>query len=192
MAHLVGRKAPHFSSSAIVNGSFSKGFSLDQYIGNSNVLFFFYPKSFTGLCQSELQAFDVQLDAFKAVDTVVVGCSTDTSDTQRAFMKVPQAEGGIQGVRYPLVSDANKTITTNYDVLSGEYDYTEDGLLSADSDMVALRGLFLIDKTGVVQHQLINFYPLGRSVDEALRMASALHHVQTHGEGCPANWTPAS
>ncbi len=188
MAHLVGRKAPHFSSSAIVNGSFSKGFSLDQFIGSSNVLFFFYPKSFTGLCQSELQAFDEQLDGFKAVDTAVVGCSTDTSEAQMAFMKIPQSEGGIEGIRYPLVSDASKTIATNYDVLSGEYDYTEDGLLSADSDMVALRGLFLIDKTGIIQHQLINFYPLGRSVNEALRMASALHHVQTHGEGCPANW----
>jgi peroxiredoxin (alkyl hydroperoxide reductase subunit C) len=102
------------------------------------------------------------------------------------------AHGGIKGVNYPLVSDANKTISTNYDVLSGEYDYTEDGHISADSDMVALRGLFLIDKTGIVQHQLINFYPLGRSVDEALRLASALHHVQTHGEGCPANWQPTS
>lgn len=192
MAHLVGRKAPHFSSSAIVNGSFSKDFSLDQFIGKSNVLFFFYPKSFTSICQSELQAFDVCIDAFKALDTVVVGCSTDTSEVHKAYMNVPQSEGGIAGIQYPLVSDANKTISTNYDVLSGDYDYGDDGLLSADSDMVALRGLFLIDKTGMVQHQLINFYALGRSVDEALRMASALHHLQTHGEGCPANWTPAS
>ncbi|MDG2208412.1 MAG: redoxin domain-containing protein [Flavobacteriales bacterium] len=157
MVHLVGRKAPHFSSSATVNGSFSKAFSLDQFIRKSNVLFFFYPKSFTSLCQSELQAFDARIEAFKAVDTVVVGCSTDTSDVHKAFMNVPQSEGGIAGIQYPLVFDANKTISTNYDVLSGDYDYEDEGLLSADSDMVALRGLFLIDKTGVVQHQLINF-----------------------------------
>lgn len=192
MAHLVGRQAPHFSSSAVINESIANGFSLDQFIGKQNVLFFFYPKSFTGLCQSELHAFNEQLDAFKAVDTAIVGCSTDTSDVHMAFLNASPSHGGIKGVNYPLVSDANKTISTNYDVLSGEYDYTEDGHISADSDMVALRGLFLIDKTGMVQHQLINFYPLGRSVDEALRLASALHHVQTHGEGCPANWQPTS
>ena len=192
MPHLVGRKAPHFSSSAVIDESITKDFSLDQFIGKSNVILFFYPKSFTGLCQSELNAFNEQIEAFRAVDTTVVGCSTDTSDVHLAFLSADPSQGGIKGLNYPLVSDANKTIATNYDVLSGEYDYTEDGLISADSDMVALRGLFLIDKNGIVQHQLINFYPLGRSVDEALRMASALHHVQTQGTGCPANWKPAT
>ncbi len=127
------------------------------YQKKQRAVFLLSEKSFTSLCQSELQAFDARIEAFKAVDTVVVGCSTDTSDVHKAFMNVPQSEGGIAGIQYPLVFDANKTISTNYDVLSGDYDYEDEGLLSADSDMVALRGLFLIDKTGVVQHQLINF-----------------------------------
>ena len=107
-------------------------------------------------------------------------------------MNVPQSEGGIAGIQYPLVSDANKTISTNYDVLSGDYGlWRTTDFYPPIPTWSLCAGLFLIDKTGMVQHQLINFYALGRSVDEALRMASALHHLQTHGEGLSSQLTPA-
>ena len=186
---LVGKNAPHFSSNAYVNGKIVRNFSLEAYKGKQNVLLIFYPKNFTSLCQSELVAFQDQLIEFEARNTAVVACSTDTADSHAAAARIPREDGGIMGVQFPIVSDANKTIATNYDVISGEYDYSEDGLLTSNSEMTALRGSFLIDKNGMVQHHLLNFFPLGRSVDEALRMADALCHVQESGQGCPANWT---
>ena len=102
---------------------------------------------------------------------------------------MPKAQGGIQGVTYPLVADTAKTISTNYDVLTGMYDYDEEGNLTSENELIAFRGLFLIDKDGIVQHQLVNNLPLGRNVDEALRVLDALIHVETVGEVCPANWS---
>ena len=101
---------------------------------------------------------------------------------------MPKEEGGLKGVTYPLVADLNKTVSTNYDVLAGEYDYDEEGNLLAHGNLVAYRGLFLIDKEGIVRHQLVNFFPIGRSVDEAIRVLDAWIHNETHGEVCPANW----
>ena len=186
---LVGRTAPHFSSNAYVDGKIVPNFSLETYRGKKNVLLIFYPKDFTSLCQSELVAFQDRLADFESRDTAVVACSTDTADAHAAAARVPRDQGGIQGVQFPIVSDANKTIATNYDVINGEYEYSEDGLLTCGAEMISLRASFLIDKNGMVQHELINFFTLGRSVDEALRMADALCHVQEHGEGCPANRT---
>ena len=102
---------------------------------------------------------------------------------------MPKAQGGIQGVTYPLVADTAKTISTNYDVLTGMYDYDEEGNLISDNELIAFRGLFLIDKDGIVQHQLVNNLPLGRNVNEAIRVLDALIHVETEGEVCPANWS---
>jgi len=105
---------------------------------------------------------------------------------------VPRAEGGAEGVSFPLVSDANKTITTNYGVLTGEYDYNDDGQLEAPNDLVAYRATFLIDKQGQVMHQLVNHLPIGRDVDETLRVVDAVRLLQENGQACPANWRPAA
>jgi peroxiredoxin (alkyl hydroperoxide reductase subunit C) len=189
MAVLVGQQAPPILSNAVVNGEIVSGFSLDQSLGKKNVVFFFYPKDFTYVCPTELHAFNEKLAEFEKRETAVVACSTDTAESHAAYLRVPKAQGGIEGIQYPIVADSNKTIATNYDVINGDYEYTEDGHLTSPSEMVAYRGLFLIDKQGVVQHQLVNNLPLGRNVDEALRMVDALRHHEEKGEVCPANWS---
>lgn len=189
MAVLVGKKAPHFTANAVIDGTkIVEDFSLDRYLGDHYVVFFFYPKDFTFVCPTELHAFQAKLKEFEKRDTVVVGCSTDTEYSHWAWLQLPKKQGGIHGVTYPIVADTNKTISKNFDVLTGEYDIDEDDQLVATAELVAYRGLFLIDKHGVVQHQLVNNMPLGRSVDEALRMVDALRHFEEHGEVCPANW----
>ena len=142
MAVLVGRKAPHFSETAVVNGSdIVHNFSLDQYLGEKYVVLFFYPKDFTYVCPTEIHAFQEMLGDFEARNCAVIGVSTDTPETHQAYLRVAKDNGGIQGVTYPLVADTNKTISTNYDVLAGEYDYDEEGNLTADGEMIAYRGL---------------------------------------------------
>jgi peroxiredoxin (alkyl hydroperoxide reductase subunit C) len=190
MSVLVGKKAPHFSASAVVNGgTIVNGFSLDQFIGKNPVLFFFYPKDFTFVCPSELHAFQDKLADFEKRGTKVVACSTDTEESHWGWLQVPKNKGGIEGVTYPIVADTSKTISEAFGVLAGEYDYDIDGNLVANGPMIAYRGLFLIDKNGVVMHQLVNNFPLGRNVDEALRMVDALQFFEENGEVCPANWT---
>jgi len=189
MSVLVGKKAPSFSAKAVVNGEdIVDGFSLDQYIGKNHVLFFFYPKDFTFVCPTELHAFQAKLDEFEARGVKVVACSTDTEESHWGWLQMHKDEGGIQGLTYPIVADTSKTISTNYGVLAGDYDVDEDGNLIASGPMIAYRGLFLIDKEGTVQHQVVNNFPLGRSVNEALRMVDALLHFEEKGEVCPANW----
>ena len=190
MAVLVGQKAPHFSSAAVLNGNqIVSDFSLNQYLDKKYVVLFFYPKDFTFVCPTELHAFQEKLGEFESRGCAVVGCSTDTAESHAAYLRMPKNQGGIQGVTYPLVADTAKTISTNYDVLTGMYDYDEEGDLISDNELIAYRGLFLIDKDGIVQHQLVNNLPLGRNVDEAIRTLDALIHVETVGEVCPANWT---
>jgi peroxiredoxin (alkyl hydroperoxide reductase subunit C) len=190
MSTLVGRKAPHFSAGAVVNGgTVVNGFSLDQYIGKKHVVFFFYPKDFTFVCPSELHAFQSRLADFEARGCAVVACSTDTEESHWGWLQMDKAAGGIKGITYPVVADTAKTISMNYGVLAGDYDYNEEGQVEATGPMIAYRGLFLIDKSGVVQHALINNFPLGRNVDEALRMVDALQFFEENGEVCPANWT---
>jgi peroxiredoxin (alkyl hydroperoxide reductase subunit C) len=189
MGVLVGKKAPSFKAAAVVNGmEIVQGFSLDQYIGKNHVLFFFYPKDFTFVCPSELHAFQAKLDQFEARGVKVVACSTDTEESHWAWLQTPKNKGGIEGVKYPIVADTSKTISEAYGVLAGEYEYDMDGTLVANGPMIAYRGLFLIDKTGTVMHQLVNMFPLGRNVDEALRMVDALQFFENNGEVCPANW----
>lgn len=190
MAVLVGKKAPSFSAPAVVNGGqIEDNFSLDQYIGKNPVVFFFYPKDFTFVCPSELHAFQSKLAEFEARGAKVVACSTDTPESHWGWLQVPKNKGGIEGITYPLVADVSKTISTAFGVLAGEYDYDMEGNLVATGDMIAYRGLFLIDKEGTVMHQLVNNFPLGRNVDEALRMVDALQFFEENGEVCPANWT---
>ncbi len=189
MSVLVGRKAPSFSTGAVINGEeIVNDFSLDQYIGKNYVLFFFYPKDFTFVCPTELHAFQSKLDEFKSRGCEVVAASTDTEESHWGWLQMSKDNGGIEGITYPIVADTDKTISTNYGVLAGDYDYNELGELVADGPMIAYRGLFLIDKEGTVQHQIVNNFPLGRNVDEALRMLDALKHFEEKGEVCPANW----
>ena len=186
---LVGKKAPSFKATAIVNGgTTAEDFSLDQYIGNKHVVLFFYPKDFTFVCPTELHAFQEKLAEFEARGCAVVGCSTDTAETHWGWLQLSKEQGGIKGVKYPLVADCDKTISAAFDTLFGDYYEDEEGRLAASGPMIAFRGLYLIDKEGVVQHQLINNLPLGRNVDEALRMVDALQFFEENGEVCPANW----
>lgn len=190
MSTLVGQKAPSFTAAAVLNGgTVEENFSLDQYIGKKNVVFFFYPKDFTFVCPSELHAFQEKLAEFESRDTAVVACSTDTEETHWGWLQMDKAAGGIKGVKYPIVADTSKCISANYGVLFGDYDLDEEGNLMATGPMIAYRGLFLIDKEGTVRHALVNDLPLGRNVDEALRMVDALTFFEENGEVCPANWT---
>ena len=192
MAVLTGKKAPLFEADAVVNGSeFVEKFSLEQYLGKKYVVFFFYPLDFTFVCPTEILAFQERLQEFEAKNCAVVGCSVDSKFSHWAWLNTELKDGGIKGVKFPLVSDLSKSIAQNFDVLAGEYVYdSEDDEIDFDGEAVAYRGLFLIDKQGVVRHQLVNDLPLGRSVDEALRMVEALQCFEENGEVCPANWKP--
>lgn len=189
MAVLVGRKAPEFTAQAVVNGNqFVENFSLTQYIGKKHVLFFFYPKDFTFVCPTELHAFQEKIAEFEKRNVQVIACSTDTEQSHWGWLQMKKSDGGIKGVTYPIIADTNKTISKNFDVLAGDYYYDENDQLQAEGELVAYRGLFLIDREGIVRHQIVNDLSLGRSVDEALRMVDALQFVEEHGEACPANW----
>jgi peroxiredoxin (alkyl hydroperoxide reductase subunit C) len=187
---LVGKKAPHFSAGAVINGEeIVENFSLDQYIGKKNVIFFFYPKDFTFVCPTEIHAFQEKLAAFEKRDTIVVGCSTDSEETHLAWLNTPKDNAGIQGVTFPIVADNSKVVSLNYGVLGGEYAFdNETGLWSFIGAPIAYRGTFLIDKEGIVRHESINDFPLGRNIDEYLRLVDAQLHVEKFGEVCPANW----
>lgn len=188
MSTLVGKPAPLFTAQAVQEDAILPSFSLEQYLGKKYVVLFFYPKDFTFVCPTELHAFEQQRAEFEARNTQIVACSTDTEYSHWGWLQVPKGQGGIQGVKYPIVADTNKLISEAYGVLNGEYFYDEDGSFRASSELVAYRGLFLIDKQGVVQHQLVNNMPLGRSVRETLRMVDALQHFEEHGEVCPMDW----
>lgn len=189
MAVLVGKKAPLFKADAVVNGnSFVENFSLEQYIGKKHVIFFFYPLDFTFVCPTEIIAFQDKLAEFEKRNCAVVGCSIDSKFSHWAWLNTEKNKGGIKGVTFPLVSDISKTISENYDVLAGEYIYNESNEMEFKGAAVAYRGLFLIDKQGIVRHQVVNDLSLGRSVDEALRMLDALQFFEENGEVCPANW----
>lgn len=174
MGTLVGKQAPDMHAKAVVNGHIIDGFTLSQYRGKYVVLFF-YPLDFTFVCPTELHAFQDCLKAFEERNAQVIGCSVDSCYSHFAWLNTPKNRGGIQGVSYPLVADLNKSISTAYDVL-------------IPHEGIAYRGLFLIDRNGLVRHQVINDLPLGRSVDEALRILDALIYFETYGEVCPANW----
>ena len=173
MSVLVTKPAPDFKAEAVVDGQFTQ-VQLSDYKGKYVVLFF-YPLDFTFVCPTELHAFQEKYAAFQALGVELIGVSVDSQFSHFAWVNTPKAKGGIEGVKYPLVADLTKQISKDYDVL------LEDA-------GVALRGLFLIDKEGIVQHQVVNNLPLGRSVDEALRLVEALKFTEEYGEVCPANW----
>ena len=170
----MGRKAPDFSAKAVVKGKIVDQYSLASSLGKYVVLFF-YPLDFTFVCPTELHAFQEKLGEFKKRNAVLIACSIDSCYSHCAWLNTPKAKGGIEGIEYPLISDLNKTIARDYQVLEEE-------------SGVAYRGLFVLDKKGIVRHQLINDLPIGRSVDETLRVLDALIFHEQHGEVCPANW----
>ena len=188
MAILVGKRAPSFRASAVVDGKLEEDFSLDRYLGKKYVLFYFYPADFSKVCPTEILAFQDRLAEFEQRNVAVVGCSTDSQYAHLAWQQLPRDPGGIAGVRYPLVADATKTISANYDVLGGHYDYTAEGEMTYVGSPMAYRGLFLIDQDGIVRHQLVNDRPLGRSLNEAIRMIDALQFYEKNGEACPVDW----
>ncbi|TCJ12913.1 peroxiredoxin C [Parasulfuritortus cantonensis] len=176
MAVLVGKQAPDFTAAAVLgNGEIVDNFNFKQATAGKYAVVFFYPLDFTFVCPSELLAFDHRLNEFKARNVEVIGVSIDSHFTHNAWRNTPVNQGGIGAVGYTLVADLNHAICKAFDV------ETPDG-------NVAFRGSFLIDKSGMVQHQVVNNLPLGRNVDEMLRMVDALQFFEEHGEVCPAGW----
>jgi peroxiredoxin 2/4 len=189
MSVLVGKKAPNFIAAAVINGSeIVEKFSLEQYLGKKYVVFYFYPADFTFVCPTEIIAFQNKIAEFEKRNVAVVGCSVDSEFSHWKWLQTEKKEGGIKGVKYPLVADQSKTIAENYDVLAGEWDYTDEGTAHFIGTARSYRGLFLIDKKGIVRHQVVNDMPIGRSIEEALRVIDALQFNEEHGEVCPADW----
>jgi peroxiredoxin (alkyl hydroperoxide reductase subunit C) len=175
MAVLVGKPAPDFTANAVMGDNTIRSFTLSQEIKGKHAVIFFYPLDFTFVCPSELIAFDHRLDEFKQRGVEVIGISIDSQFTHLAWKNTPVNNGGIGQVQYPLIADVKHEICRAYDVEFG-------------AAGVAFRGSFLIDKNGVVRHQVVNDLPLGRNVDEMLRMVDALQFTEEHGEVCPAGW----
>ena len=175
MAVLVGKQAPDFTANAVMGNNEIRPFTLSQEIKGKYAVIFSYPLDFTFVCPSELIAFDHRLDEFKKRGVEVIGVSIDSQFTHLAWKNTPVNNGGIGQVQYPLVADVKHEICRAFDVEFGPAG-------------VAFRGSFLIDKNGVVRHQVVNDLPLGRNVDEMLRMVDALQFTEEHGEVCPAGW----
>jgi len=175
MSVLVTKRAPEFTAQAVMPDNAIEELSLSSYSGKY-VLMFFYPLDFTFVCPSEIIAFDRALDEFKKRDCEVLGISVDSQFSHYAWKNTPIENGGIGNINFPLVADLDKSISEAYDVLL--------------PDGISLRGIFLIDKEGIVRHQLVNDLPLGRSVEEAIRVLDALQFTEKYGEVCPANWKP--
>ena len=173
MSSIINSEIKPFKATAYHNGQFVP--VSDSDLKGKWSIVFFYPADFTFVCPTELHAFQENLAAFEERNTQVIGCSVDSCFSHQAWLATPKSKGGIQGVSYPILSDLNKSISRSFHVLKEE-------------EGIAYRGLFLIDKEGIVRHQIVNDFPLGRSVDEALRMVDALIFHEDHGEVCPANW----
>ena len=176
MGVLVGRKAPNFTAAAVLgNGEIVENFNLFEQIKDKKAVIFFYPLDFTFVCPSELIAFDHRLEEFKKRGVEVIGVSIDSQFTHNAWRNTAEADGGIGEVKYPLVADVKHSICRAYDV-----EHPEAG--------VAFRASFLIDEDGLVRHQIVNDLPLGRNIDEMIRLVDALNFHQKHGDVCPAGW----
>jgi peroxiredoxin (alkyl hydroperoxide reductase subunit C) len=176
MSAKVGQNAPDFTAVAVMpDNTFNETFKLSDYQGKKYVVLFFYPLDFTFVCPTEIIAFDKKLAEFEKRNVQVIGVSVDSQYSHWAWKNTPLEKGGIGNIQYPLVADLTKQISEEYGVLHG--------------GAVALRGTFLIDKNGLLRHSVINDLPLGRNIDEALRMVDALIYHENHGEVCPANWS---
>ena len=177
MSQIVGRKAPDFALEGVLNGRFGT-YRLSEHRGRWVVLFF-YPLDFTFVCPTEILAFSDRLGEFRKLGAEVLGASVDSKFSHLAWTEKPREQGGIKGLAYPLLEDLKKELAAAYGVLD-------------EAGAVALRGLFLIDPDGVVQHATVNNLGVGRSVDETLRLLQAFQYVREHGEVCPADWKPGT
>ena len=176
MSVLVGKQAPDFTANTVMaDGEIKADFNFAEHISGKYAVLFFYPLDFTFVCPSELIAFDHRIEEFSSRGVEVVGCSIDSHFTHKAWRSTAINNGGIGEVKYPLVADIKHTICKDYDVEA--------------AGGVAFRGSFLIDKNGIVRHQVVNDLPLGRNIDEMLRMIDALQFTEEHGEVCPAGWS---
>jgi peroxiredoxin 2/4 len=172
---LIGKSAPNFTATAVMpNNDIKNDFDLTKYLDGHVGVLFFYPLDFTFVCPTEIMAFNHRLGEFSSRGVKVIAISVDSHFSHIAWKKTPVNNGGIGNVQMPMVSDLKKSITTDYGVLC--------------DDNIAFRASFLIDKNGVVRHQVVNDLPLGRNVDEMIRMVDALLHHEEHGEVCPAGW----
>ena len=176
MSVLVGKPAPDFTAAAVINGTeIVDAFTLSTEIKDSYAVLFFYPLDFTFVCPTEMHAFQDKLSEFESRGVKVIAVSVDSQFSHFNWLSTPKSQGGIQGVTYPIVADLNKTITRDYDV-------------EVEGAGIAYRGAFVIDKAGVVRSQVVNDLPLGRNIDELIRLVDALQFTEEHGEVCPANW----
>lgn len=176
MKNLVAKKAPNFTAQAVLEDNTMEDLTLSDSRGKYVVLFF-YPLDFTFVCPSEIIAFDDKLDEFNKRNCEVIGVSVDSQFSHWAWKNTPRNQGGLGQIRFPIVADLKKTISKDYGVL-------------LKKEGIALRGLFILDKEGVIHHSTINHLSLGRNVDEVLRTLDALQFTEEHGEVCPANWNP--
>ena len=174
MYTLIQKPAPDFTAEAVLNNGDFKEITLSSFRGQKYVALFFYPLDFTFVCPSEIIAFSRRAHAFEEKNTQIIGVSVDSKFSHHAWRNTPVEKGGIGAVKFPLVSDITKEISRDYGVLV--------------DDAVALRGTFLIDKSGIVRHATLNDLPIGRNVDETLRVIDALQFSEQHGEVCPAGW----
>ena len=186
---IVGFKAPKFSTQAVINGKdFTDNFSLEQFKENKYVVLFFYPADFTFVCPTEIIAFQDKLAEFEKRNVAVVGCSVDSHFSHLKWLQTEPKDGGIKGVTYPLISDQTHSISTNYGVFAGQLNFTQEGVAFFEGSPLAMRGIFLINKEGIIKHETVNDMELGRNIDEIIRIIDALQFSEKHGQVCPANW----
>jgi peroxiredoxin (alkyl hydroperoxide reductase subunit C) len=186
----VGRKFPNITVKAIdsMGESFELNIVEKAVAEKKKVLLFWYPKDFTFVCPTEIHAFQEALPEFEKRNTLVIGASCDTAEVHFAWLNTPKKNGGIEGVTFPLVADSNRNLSEQLGILDGEYVDISDDTVIMKNDNVSYRATYIIDEEGTVVHEGINHMPIGRNVNEFLRIIDAYAHVQSHGEVCPANW----
>jgi peroxiredoxin (alkyl hydroperoxide reductase subunit C) len=187
---LVGKKFPSVTVDAISKSGENLRINiLDEAVNKqAKVLLFWYPKDFTFVCPTELHAFQAALEEFKKRNTIVIGASCDTNEVHFAWLNTPKNQGGIEGVSYPLLADTHRQLANILGIVDQEFEYDEEGNEVFTGSNVTYRATYLIDEEGKIFHESVNDMPLGRNVDEYLRLIDAYTHVQKYGEVCPANW----
>src|SRR5690606_16846235 len=189
---LVGKKFPNLSVNAMndLGENFKLNVLEEAQKNNKKVILFWYPKDFTFVCPTELHAFQAAIGEFESRNTIVIGASCDTPEVHFAWLSTSKDNGGIEGVTYPILADSNRNLASTLGILdiTNEQYNEETGTVLLEGDNVTYRATYLIDENGLVQHESINNMPLGRNVNEYLRLIDALAHNQKHGEVCPANW----
>lgn len=184
---LVLKKAPAFEAPAVIGNKVEQNFSLEQFEGKYIVLFF-YPKDFSGICPTEFWAFQDRLADFESRNAVVIGCSGDSDECHKVWLKTPRNQNGIEGITFPLIADMAKTIASNYGVLGGDFTYDEEGRFIFEGSPIALRGTFIINPKGIVMHESVNFFTIARDIEAILRELDAIQLFEKEGQLCFANW----